>query len=334
MKRIFAFLLITSLLLCAAGCKEEPPLPALTDTYVAAMDTEMTLRLYGDTDGAYAKALTDEIMRLDALLSPTDERSALSSLNRFKVSSDPDLTALAATAQQLGTRTGGALDVTLYPLSSLWGFTGEKYYIPGADEIRQTQMRTGADKLSVADGRITLTGDAALDFGALAKGCAADNCRAILEQAGIPALLSLGGNVQTVGDKPDGTPWRIGVQDPDAPGSVLLMLAVAGSCAVVTSGDYQRYFDYEGVRYCHIFDPETGSPVQKDLRSVTVVTASGVLADGLSTALFVMGFDEACAHWRQSNDFEAIFVTKDGGVFVTAGLAGAVSDCEFTVVER
>lgn len=333
MKRTLAFLLILTLLLCAAGCKKEPEIPA-TDSFVAAMDTEMTLRLYGDTDGAAAQALTDEIMRLDAQLSPSDERSALASLNRFKVSSDPDLVALAQTAQTLSSRTDGALDVTLYPLSVLWGFTGEKYYIPGANEIKQTRLRTGADKLVIDDGRITLSGDAALDFGSLAKGYAADNCRAILEQAGIPALLSLGGNVQTVGDKPDGEPWRIGVQDPQTPGSVLLMLSVAGSCAVVTSGDYQRYFDYEGVRYCHIFDPATGSPVQKDLRSVTVVTASGVLADGLSTALFVMGFDAACEHWRQSNDFEAIFVTKDGTVYVTQALAPSVSDCQFTVVTR
>lgn len=333
MKRTIAFLMIFALLLCAAGCHKTPDIPA-TDTLVAAMDTEMTLRLYGDTDNAAAKALTEELLRLDAVFSPTSEQSALFALNRFKTSSDPDLTALAAQACDLGVRTDGALDITLAPLAALWGFTGEGYYLPTEEEVAQTLLRTGADKYTVSDSGVQLNGDAALDFGALAKGYAADLCRAHLEKAGIAALLSLGGNVQTVGQKPDGTPWRIGVQDPQDPQKVLLMLDVEGTKSVVTSGDYQRYFDYEGKHYCHIFDPATGSPVQKDLRSVTVIADSGTLADGLSTALFVMGFDAACVHWQQSSDFEAIFVTSEGRIFVTEGLREAVSECEFTVVVR
>lgn len=331
MKRSIALFIILTLLICAVGCA---PLPEPADTFVSAMDTEMTLRLYGDTDGSAAKALTDELLRLDAVFSPTDEHSALYSLNRFKVASDPDLLSLLQSADEIGTRTGGALDVTLLPLSRLWGFIGTAYYVPTSEEIAETAKRTGPDKYEIVDGSIRLHGDAELDFGALAKGYAADLCRAYLESIDMPALLTLGGNVQTVGKKPGGEMWMIGIQDPRQPENCIMTLALRGTHAIVTSGDYQRCFELDGVRYCHILDPATASPVQNDLCSVTVVADSGTLADGLSTALFVMGSEAAFEHWRQSDDFEAVFVLKDGTVYVTEGLKSAVRNCDFEVVKR
>ena len=333
MKKTAALLLAVAMLLTLSGC-HRAPLPEPTDTLVAAMDTEMNLRLYGDTDGSAAKALSAEILRLNGVLSAAKEDSALSALNRFLTSEDKDLVFLLAEADRLNDRTGGALDVTLLPLSRLWGFFGTAYYVPSEEELTETRKRTGADRYTVQDGRITLKLDTELDFGALAKGYAADQCRAYLEQLEMPALLSLGGNIQTVGTKPDGSDWLIGIQDPERQEECVLTLAVKGTKAVVTSGDYQRYFDYEGTRYCHILDPATGSPVQNTLRSVTVVADSGTLADGLSTALFVMGREAAAEHWRQSDDFEAVFVDKDGNIFLTAGLVGAVSGCTYTVIER
>lgn len=332
MKRIFALLAALAVLLSFAGCGKD--LPAPEDTVVLAMDTEMNLRLYGDTEHTAAKALSDEILRLDGIFSPTNEQSALFSLNRFKASADADIAALLTDADALHERTNGALDVTLYPLSSLWGFVGASYYLPTDDEISDTLQRCGADKYSLEDGAVRLIGDAELDFGALAKGYAADRCRAILEPSGIPALLSLGGNIQTVGTKPDGSDWLIGVQDPQQQGASLLTVAVTGTKSVVTSGSYQRFFEYDGIRYCHIFDPATGAPVQNSLCSVTVVADGGVLADGLSTALFVMGLDAAAEHWRASGDFEAVFIENDGTVYVTEGLSEAVTGCEFTVLTR
>ena len=328
MKRLLALLL--AVLLCFSGCAA----PAPTEAMIFAMNTQMSLRLYGDRDGAQMRTLRELIASLDKKLSVTDERSETSGLNRTGESADPDVLALLKTAKELNRRTDGALDVTVYPLVRLWGFTTEDYRVPTTEEIAALLPLVGADRIALTDGAARLEAGTEADFGALAKGYAADLCRSSMEQAGLSGILSLGGNLQTVGSKPDGTPWTVGVQDPDDPAAIRVKLTLTGSRAVVTSGDYQRYFTQGDTRYCHILDPKTGSPVQGTLRSVTVVAQSGLLADGLSTALFVLGLERGEALWRESDDFEAIWIDRDGTITVTEGLAPLVSDCAFEVIRR
>lgn len=303
------------------------------ETTLFCMDTVMQLRLYGDNDGAAEAEITAILQGLDAALSVTDEQSALSACNANGRSSDETVLALWDAAALLCARTGGAVDPTVYPVVRLWGFTTQDYRVPDEAEIADVLALVGANRVQTADGTLRLPPGMALDFGAFAKGYAGDLCRQALEARGVSGILTLGGNIQTVGRKPDGSDWVVGIADPDAPESYCLTLRVQGSRAVVTSGDYQRYFEQGGVRYCHIFDPATGCPVQNGLRSVTVVCDSGVTADGLSTALFVMGMEKAVEFWRQSSDFEAVFLDESGKIFVTEGLRGAAGGT-FTVVER
>ncbi len=135
--------------------------------------------------------------------------------------------------------------------------------------------------------------------------------------------MELGGNVQALGSKPDGSPWRVAVQAPDGSGYAGALEIT--DCAAVTSGGYQRYFEQDGETYCHIIDPAGGRPARSGLASVTVVAEEGAAADALSTALFVLGRERGEALWRERGGFECVFIGEDGSVAVTQGLEGRFS---------
>jgi len=156
----------------------------------------------------------------------------------------------------------------------------------------------------------------------VAKGYAAMCAAEQLRQNGVQgAVLSLGGNVQTIGRKPDGSDWHVSVADPLHPDGTVCDLFV-GETAVVTSGSYQRSFTKNGKTYHHIIDPATGAPAESGLLSVTVVCADGTTADGLSTALFIMGMERGTELWKSGSiPFDALWITEDADVYVTPGLA-------------
>ena len=300
------------------------------------MDTLISVKLWGDPDGAAAQEVVRTVESLAAALSVTDAQSELAHLNEY---GSANLTAETAelldAALSLSQRTDGAFDPTVYPLVRLWGFTQEVQAVPDAAALQAALSSVGTQNVLLHGSNVALLHGAMLDFGGIAKGYAAEKCAHLLEGAGITAaLLSFGGNVQTVGTKPDGSAWVVGIADPEAPAEPIAVLTFTGSLALVTSGGYQRYFEQDGKRYHHILDPSTGYPVQNDLASATVLTESGTLADALSTALFVMGLERALEFWRASDDFEAVFITHDRMIYATEGAAPLLSGCEFEVIRR
>lgn len=340
MKKLLSFLLVMALFLSGCNLLPDPNTntAAASDITIWAMDTQMDLRLYGDGDGAVMTALINLLNGLSRDLSAADDSGALYELNSTGRSEDARLFTLAKAGLEVSAQTGGALDLTLLPVSRRWGFVDQAYReeipaLPGPEELEALRESVGMDKLHCENGVVTLTDGAVLDLGALGKGYAADLCRERMEEAGVPGILSLGGNIQTVGTKPDGSDWIIGVQDPDDAGSFALTLRLEGSKAVVTSGDYQRYYELDGLRYCHILDPEDLSPVQGSLRSVTVVAEQGLRADALSTALFVLGREAGAELWRSLGDFEAVWIEADGTVWLTPGLKDLAQGAEFEVLE-
>ena len=330
LKRFLASVLLLALFL--TGCRAQPP----EQTEFFTMDTLMNLKLWGDPDGKAAREVVQTINALASALSVTDAQSEIARLNETgSAALSEETAALLAAALELSRRTDGAFDPTVYPLVRLWGFTGETQAVPGSAELQRALAAVGTENVLQSGQNVTLRNGAMLDFGGIAKGYAAEKCAKLLEAAGIEAaLLSLGGNVQTVGTKPDGSAWAVGIADPENPTQAIATLTFTCSLALVTSGGYQRYFEEDGVRYHHILDPKTGYPARSGLASVTILAESGTLADALSTALFVMGLDAAAEFWRGSDDFEAVFVTDGGKIYATQDAASLLGGCEFEVISR
>ncbi len=332
MKRSLALFAVLLLILPLCSCAAKP-----AEQSFFAMNTVMSVRIWHD-DGAAADAAAVQALvnTLERALSVTNPGSEIAQLNGTGSGtlSDDTLYLLEKTLA-LSARTGSALDPTLYPIVRLWGFTTDAFRVPSEEEIAAALKSIGTEHITQSGNTVTLADGTMLDFGAVAKGYAAQKSAEFLTRSGVEAaMLSFGGNIQTVGSKPDGTDWKIGIQDPFDAASNAAVLSLSGSGAVVTSGGYQRYFEENGETYCHIMDPKTGAPVQGDLASVTIVAPNGMLADGLSTALYVMGFDDACEFWRTSDDFEAILITNAGDIYITEGLDGRIDGAQYQVITR
>ncbi len=311
MKRLLCLLTVFVLLLSLAGCENTKPVQKT----VFAMDTVMDLQIWGADAQACAESIASLLTELDNTWSAAKEDSLIGQLNAGKeVTLTEEQSRLLERAEQLSEDTGGAFDPKMLSVSRAWGFYEKEYRIPAQAEITAALS------------------DPKWDLGAALKGYAGDRAVALLENTDAQcAILNLGGNIHTYGQKANGTPWQIGIQNPWGNDSVCT-LSVEGTCAVVTSGDYQRYFEKDGIRYHHIMDPETGAPATSGLASVTVICKNGLTADALSTALFVMGLEESIAFWQESlYPFNAVFITTDGEVYATAG--ANLSGCEYKEID-
>ena len=293
---------------------------------IFAMDTYMSVTAFGENADAAVDAAQAEIERLDAMLSTGNGDSEIAKLN---VSGTAELSVdagyLVERALELYTETDGAFDIAIYPVMEAWGFPSQNYQVPSEDVLQERLALADASKVSYdADSRKVSFGEAGMeiDLGGIAKGYTSARIMDIFRSYGITSgLVNLGGNVQVLGTKTDGSKWRVAVQSPDDERDYLGVLSVSDK-AVITSGGYERYFEQDGIIYHHIIDPKTGYPAENGLKSVTIVSADGTLADGLSTSLFIMGKEQAAEFWRMhSDEFDAILLTDDGTIYVTEGIA-------------
>ena len=323
MKKWFSIPLAMLLLFCGCGKDTED---AAAHAQVFAMDTVMDLTVYGSSSDA-ADALSaaeGEIHRLDALLSRHNENSAVSAINKScgaPVETDSEVLALLKTAVHYSDLTDGAFSVTVAPIMDAWNFMGSNPRVPSRAELDELLTHVGDDRILLTDNTVTLEKNMAVDLGGIAKGYTSDRLAALFEEEGVhSAMVSLGGNVYVRGTKPNGSRWRVAVEDPNDPGNYLGVLSLSDQFAI-TSGGYQRYFEQDGVTYYHIIDPHTGDVARSGLLSATVVCGSGTMGDALSTALFVMGYDRAVEFWKTSGlDFDMILSDKEGRVYLTEGL--------------
>lgn len=308
---------------------------------IFAMDTYMTVTCYGENAAEACDAAEAEIKRLDSRLSTGDPESEISRLNAAgSASLSSDSRIMLEKALDVYQKTDGAFDITIYPVMQLWGFFTHDYSVPDEDQLANVMQTVGTDRLSYESGNITLPEGGGIDLGGIAKGYTSDRLMKIFSEYDlVSGLISLGGNVQLYSTKPDGSLWRVGIRDPHENASANDVLGVleASDCAVITSGAYERYFeDEDGNIYHHIIDPSTGYPAESGLISSTIVSESGMLADALSTAVFVMGPEKASEFWRDSSyDFDMILMTEDDEVYITEGLENSFStDYKLNIIRR
>lgn len=331
--RILCALLCLLVILPLAACGETKE----SRSVLFAMDTTMTLVAYGKNRDAGLAAAESVIRSMDTMLDPENPGSSVYAINHANgenVVVPGQVADMLSAAKQVYSQSSGALDITVYPLLKLWGFIDQKYYVPSDAEILDELSRVCFDQVILtsfpSSGTYTVSMPAygELSFGAIAKGCAADKAIESMRAAGVTSgIISLGGNVQTLGLKPDGTQWRVGIEDPNNPGNSYVGVLNVGETAVVTSGSYQRNFTEitTGNTYHHILKPQSGYPVSNNLVSATIICQDGTMADALSTAMFVLGEVQSLNYWRSygktdGGGFDMVLITKDNRIICTKGL--------------
>lgn len=332
-------ILIAALCLCLTGCGKQT---TEATAQIFAMDTVMEVAAYGPKAEKAVQETEGQIKALENQLSRTKADSLVSGLNRD--GSIRHLTYdywnLIARAKEYRDATNGAFDITIAPVMDAWGFTGDSFRVPERSELDELLKHVNSDEIQIQEEpahSVTLGEGQAIDLGGIAKGYTSDWVEQTFRANGIESgKISLGGNVFVLGGKPDGSDWRVGIKDPRNESGLAAILSLRDAYAI-TSGGYERYFEENGKTYHHIIDPSTGYPADSGLLSVTVVAAdngpdwagagSGAMCDAFSTALFVMGEEQALDFWRNGGyDFDLVLVTEDDRVVITAGLADRLEE--------
>lgn len=291
---------------------------------IFAMDTYMTVTAYGKNAENGVNKAVDEINRLETVLSAEKQESDIYKLNETGSGTlSTDTKNIVSKALEINKTTNGAFDISIYPLMVKWGFTTQKYNVPSKNEISKLLKDVDSSKIIFDEksGNIKLKENMKIDLGGIAKGYTSNRVMQIFKECGVKlGLVSLGGNVQALGTKTDGTAWQIAIENPDKSSDYIGVVSVKDK-AVITSGGYERYFEKNGKTYHHILDPETGYPAESGVKSVTIVSDDGTLADALSTSLFVMGKEKALDYWREhKNEFDTVLVEDNGDITITGGL--------------
>lgn len=338
---ILGFCLLTGCAKFFPAEKQETSVQPTSDTReIFAMDTVMTVTAYGDRSEEAVQAAEEEIKRLDALFSVGNASGDIARLNEnASAVVSGETCELINRSKELYNSTGGALNIAVYPLMEAWGFTSGEYRVPEQKEIDAMLTCMDVDEISCDEntGEVILPEGMGIDLGAIAKGYTSARLMDVFVSYDIAsAIVSLGGNVQALGNKPDGTKWRVAVEDPfSEEGDSYAGILEITDQAVITSGAYERYFEQDGKRYHHIIDPATGYPAENGLASVTVVSQDGALADALSTALFVMGKDKALAYWKEhADEFNVILIEDNKDMTITEGLQDCFSSQNPFLVEK
>lgn len=316
-KKLSAFLTASALLLTGCSGAKSSTQTDQDLTYTDMLfDTVIKIQILDPADESILDGLKKLCEKYDTMFSATNTDSELYKLNHangqpFTVSSET--ANLIQEGIHYSELSGGAFDLTIEPVSALWDFKADKPTVPSSDAIAQAVSHVDYTKVDIQDNTVTLEDpEAGIDLGAIAKGYIADQVKTYLKKQGIKhAIINLGGNVDVIGTKPDGSKYNIGIQKPfDESGEAITSVQLKDQ-TVVTSGIYERYFKKNGKLYHHILDPRTGYPCENNLYSVSIITDSSTKADALSTTCFLLGYEKGMELIQSMDGVEAIFITDD-----------------------
>lgn len=324
-KRTILGVLCAALLLGLTGCGKNA-----NETSISALNTVIKISAYGSNA---RKGISDASDIINALNTQLDTSSESSSISRVNAAGGKEIVVpgqfidMYNAAQTAYTMTDGEFDITVFPFVEAWGFNSGNYHNPSKEELealRETVDFNGIQTNYYSDSgsyTMILPKNTKITFDGVSRGCATDYAIEQLKADGVEnAIISMPGTVQTIGAKPDGSPWSIAVGDPDDPSEYLGSLQL-GEAAMSTTRAIDNSFTYEdGTTYTHILSPTTGEPAVTNLKEVCVISDDALLADCLATGLYAMGRNSAVRCWRANRNFEMILVTADNEILCTSGL--------------
>lgn len=332
MKKYLLFLIIITMAVSFSGCKTEKKHHIEKTEYL--MNTIMTIRIFDKEDEEILDEAFERLKEIENKMSNTISTSEISLVNKNagirSVQVSDDVYYVLEKAKYYAELTKGAYEPTIGPLVDLWNISEEKGKknptIPSDEEILREKNKVGYKKIDLLENNYVFLREEGmkLDLGGIVKGYAADEAKKILEDKGVKsAIIDLGGNIYAVGSKNSNSKeeeWKIGVQNPFSNKMVELGILNVEDKSIVTSGDYERYFEIGDKRYHHILDSKTGYPVENELSAVSIVSDLSIDGDALSTAIFVLGVEKGTELINKIEGVEAIFITKKHEIYTTTNI--------------
>ncbi|MFW5961669.1 MAG: FAD:protein FMN transferase [bacterium] len=329
-KKIIIISIFLVFLLILTACENNgEELPQAEDN-AFLMDTLVQMRAHGENSELAVEESMERIKEIENLMSKTIDTSDIYKLNNnpeTEIEIDNESRKVLEKAVEFAELTAGDFDPTIGALVELWGIGSEDAAVPEESEIESALANTGYEHLNLNNNSAEINKKGVkIDLGGIAKGYAAEEVKKIVQKYDVEhAFVNLGGNVLVIGDKVEGSPWKIGIQDPrEGRGSVMAVVD-AVDLTIVTSGNYERYFEEDGELYHHILDPKTGYPAENNLLSVSIISENSFDADALSTAVYVMGLEKGMEFIENMENVDVMFITKELKVYLSSGIEEKVN---------
>ncbi|WP_420795049.1 FAD:protein FMN transferase [Halanaerobium hydrogeniformans] len=340
-KLTFLLIVIISSFLFMTACGRDggQDIPSAEDNSFI-MNTLVQMRAYGENSEIAVEESMERIREIEYLMSRTLEDSEINQINmnpKEFIELSQESKKVLEEALYFAELSSGDYDPTIGPIVDLWGIGTDQARIPSEEEIAKALEFVDYNYLEIEGNRARVTKEGVkIDLGGIAKGYAADEVKEIVKKHDVPsAFINIGGNVLVVGNNVDDSKWRIGIQDPRHGRGNVMAIIESEDQTIVTSGNYERYFEEDGEIYHHIFDPENGHPARTGLLSATIITETSLDADALSTIAFIKGLEDGMKFVEDIEDVEVMFITEELDVYISSGLNDGfeITGPDFNLIE-